>query len=770
MSKPFRQKITSMPRQSLLAMKVAFGLRARYISIAATTSFMAIQVVGVLIFTGQAKAITTVVVTTIPATEITPFSAQLNGLSDDVVDSLDATYSFELGTTTGYGTSVAAALGAEVGYQSQFGSAGSGNGQFSGITGIAFDSTGNKYISDYDNNRVQKFNSSNQYLAQWGVSGSGDGEFNHPRAIAVDSNNNIYVADQGNHRIQKFDSSGAYLAQWDTEVDGVNGIPYSLAFDSTDTLYVAGPADRVQKFADDGTYIGKWGASGSGNGQFTSATAIAVDANDKVYVTETGNNRVQKFETDGTYITKWGTSGTGNSQFSSPYGIAVDSAGSVYVADTFNNRVQKFTATGTYVGKFGSAGSGNGQFNYPTIISIDDQGIVYVADGNRFQIFAGLYHADASDLACGTDYHYRAKAVAGSDTVYGEDQTFTTTECFAITTTSLVDGAVDVDYAQAVVTNRSSATISLSSGTLPPGLSINGSGHIMGTPTQAGTFEFTVEASDTSDDGPATDSQNLSITITQDQAYEPLVITTDSLGDGVTGVDYAEFISTNSSMPVTFSTLSGSLPDGLQLSNDGVVNGIPTTTGSFSFVVKATDGTTTDSQDFTIGITGQDEATEEEGPDISVIESVLPFLLHKPDAPLVINNSPGAKVPTNALFALAQRIPEPIALGLPWLLLILALVLVNMQYYQVRSESLATKRLQLSVANQERLIEEQNNFVALTTHYLHTPLTVMEGEIALMVKAGTMTQETATKLRATLTSLSAEAEAVLAQEEQDKVE
>lgn len=124
----------------------------------------------------------------------------------------------------------------------------------------------------------------------------------------------------------------------------------------------------------------------------------------------------------------------------------------------------------------------------------------------------------------------------------------------------------------------------------------------------------------------------------------------------------------------------------------------------------------------------------------------------------------------NSLFALAKRIPEPIAIGFPWLLLLLALILVSIQYYQVHSEAIATKRMQASVEHQKQLVEEQNNFVALSTHYLHTPLTVMEGEISLMVKAGTITQAQATRLQSTLSSLSNEAEAVLAQEEKNELD
>lgn len=135
-----------------------------------------------------------------------------------------------------------------------------------------------------------------------------------------------------------------------------------------------------------------------------------------------------------------------------------------------------------------------------------------------------------------------------------------------------------------------------------------------------------------------------------------------------------------------------------------------------------------------------------------------------------IKSSPILVNTQNSFLALVARIPEPVAVGLPWLLLVLALILVSSQYYQVHTESAGTRRMQNRVDHQRRLVEEQNNFVALSTHYLHTPLTVMEGEISLMVKAGTLTQEQATKLRATLTSLSAEAEAVLAREEQNKVE
>lgn len=57
---------------------------------------------------------------------------------------------------------------------------------------------------------------------------------------------------------------------------------------------------------------------------------------------DTFNNRIQKFDASGTYLLKWGTFGTGAGQFSLPTGVAVDSSDKLYVTDLANDRLQKF--------------------------------------------------------------------------------------------------------------------------------------------------------------------------------------------------------------------------------------------------------------------------------------------------------------------------------------------------------------------------------------------------------------------------------------------
>ncbi|MCX6653987.1 MAG: carboxypeptidase regulatory-like domain-containing protein [Candidatus Bathyarchaeota archaeon] len=162
------------------------------------------------------------------------------------------------------------------------------------------DASGNVYVADVLNRRIQKFTSSGEYLTQWGSQGTEDGQFNTSFFVAVDDYGNVYATDEGNNRVQKFNSRGEFIT--------------------------------------------KWGSPGTGDGQFNHPEGIAVDGSGCVYVVETLNACVQKFTSSGGFLTKWGSMGAViDGQFSGPMGVAVDGRGNVYVADTGNGRIQKFT-------------------------------------------------------------------------------------------------------------------------------------------------------------------------------------------------------------------------------------------------------------------------------------------------------------------------------------------------------------------------------------------------------------------------------------------
>src|SRR5262245_9461033 len=58
------------------------------------------------------------------------------------------------------------------------------------------------------------------FVLQWGSQGTGDGQFNFPAGVAVNSAGQVYVADFGNHRIQKFDANGNFITQWGSQGTG----------------------------------------------------------------------------------------------------------------------------------------------------------------------------------------------------------------------------------------------------------------------------------------------------------------------------------------------------------------------------------------------------------------------------------------------------------------------------------------------------------------------------------------------------------------------
>src|SRR5205823_1205028 len=76
-----------------------------------------------------------------------------------------------------------------------WGSAGSGDGQFAYPGGVAVDGSGNVFVADTGNDRVQKFTNTGTFLTKWGSPGTGDGQFSLPEGVAVDGSGNVFVTD-----------------------------------------------------------------------------------------------------------------------------------------------------------------------------------------------------------------------------------------------------------------------------------------------------------------------------------------------------------------------------------------------------------------------------------------------------------------------------------------------------------------------------------------------------------------------------------------------
>jgi hypothetical protein len=156
-----------------------------------------------------------------------------------------------------------------------------------------------------------------------------------------------------------------------------------------------------------------------------------------------------------------------------------------------------------------------------------------------------------------------------------------------ITTTGLPDGVVGVNYSAslgALAPTAKGRVWAVTSGSLPPGLTLNAFGQITGTPTTPGSFSFTVQATDIQSG--ESDSRSLSIRIAS-----PLAVATPALPNASLSVLYtAALQATGGIPPFIWSIASGSLPPGLTLnSSTGQISGTPTATGAFQFSVRVTD-------------------------------------------------------------------------------------------------------------------------------------------------------------------------------------
>jgi hypothetical protein len=190
-----------------------------------------------------------------------------------------------------------------MGAVTQFGSFGSGAGQFVEPRGVAVDQeSGDVYVVDSRNNRLERFTSEGAFLLAWGwgvadgetqalqtcvttchpgLVSAGSGAFSGPEGVAVDndplspSHGDVYVDDTGNNRVEKFGPEGEFLLMFGGEVNettkgdvclageaceaGVRGTengqihPTSVAVGPTGTVYV-GDEFRVQEFSSEGLY------------------------------------------------------------------------------------------------------------------------------------------------------------------------------------------------------------------------------------------------------------------------------------------------------------------------------------------------------------------------------------------------------------------------------------------------------------------------------------------------------------------------------------
>jgi formylglycine-generating enzyme required for sulfatase activity len=385
---------------------------------------------------------------------------------------------------------------------------------FNAPSGVAVDASGNVYVADRSNHRIRKISSSGNVttLAGSGSPGFADGQggaaiFNFPRGVAVDADGNVYVSDRDNQRIRKISLSG-----------------------------------NVTTLAGSGT-------AGFANGQgamasFNSPREVAVDSSGNVYVAEGNNHRIRKITPSGNVTTLAGSGVSGYSDgqgaaasFASPQGVAVDAIGNAYVADTGNNRIRKIT-TGLSADKFTITASDSAspvkntaerEFTLPIASygmavggPVSGSGAQYSSlTPAQFTVSGGVapHRWSTTGLPATLSINATTGLVSGNLTAapgnytanitVTDNRSQTATKNFTVTVSALpISWSTNATLPAGKVADAYSTNLTVSSGrppysfalsnsTLPLGLALNAAtGLLSGTPTTAGNYTFTINASD----------------------------------------------------------------------------------------------------------------------------------------------------------------------------------------------------------------------------------------------------------------------------------
>jgi tripartite motif-containing protein 71 len=215
----------------------------------------------------------------------------------------------------------------------------------------------------------------------------GGGVLRFPQSVAIGPDGSVYVADQSSSVVQVFDPRGGFVREVGRAGirPGELGAVGAIAVAADNTLFVAEGTNRIDRFDATGALVGSFGRRGDDVGEFyfgagggndaPAGGGLAVSGN-HLYVSDSYNDRVQRFNLDGSGATEL----VGPGRLAYPRGLTV-SGTRLLVADDKNHRIAVFDTGGRFMRTFASGpGPRPGQLDAPFGIAVDRAGRVFVAD------------------------------------------------------------------------------------------------------------------------------------------------------------------------------------------------------------------------------------------------------------------------------------------------------------------------------------------------------------------------------------------------------
>jgi sugar lactone lactonase YvrE len=295
--------------------------------------------------------------------------------------------------------------------------------------GIALAASGDLFVGDRLNNTIRKVTTAGVVSLYSGSTiGGTNGDISvatyyYPNSIAFDNSGNMYVSETAGNRIRKITSAGivSTLAGDGTSglLDGNGtsaqfGFPVGIALDGGGNVYVAEFNNcTVRKITPGGdvTTLAGTGTPGYADGtgtaaQFGNPSGIAIDTQGNLYVTELGNNRIRKITPAGVVTTYAGDGNIGSSngqrlvaQFYAPRDLVFDDRGNLIVVDGGNNQIRLIepggyvvTLAGTGTAGFADGSGTTATFNLPYAVERSGEGEIIVGERTNAALRKIVYY------------------------------------------------------------------------------------------------------------------------------------------------------------------------------------------------------------------------------------------------------------------------------------------------------------------------------------------------------------------------------------------
>ena len=219
---------------------------------------------------------------------------------------------------------------------SSWGTQGSGDGELEGPSGLAFDPDDNILVADARNHRVQRFTKDGLFLSAFG----GESELNLPWGLTTNADGEVFVADWGNDRVQRFSADGRSVAQYGGtgRGDGQFVRPAGVAVDADGYIYVADWGnERVQVLDPDGLFVQKLRGEATNSTwaeDFLRVNVEEAEARDRADMEPEIEFFIDDPHEESSHIEKlfWG-----------PVSLILDAEGRLYVTETHRHRLQVYT-------------------------------------------------------------------------------------------------------------------------------------------------------------------------------------------------------------------------------------------------------------------------------------------------------------------------------------------------------------------------------------------------------------------------------------------